>query len=96
MSSNGRAASAALMALLLSACGSVDGRYENDTGVISLSLKGGKGEFAMMGEKAACTYEVKQGDVLLTCAEFEGPVTLKHNDDGTLSTPFGPLTRKGS
>lgn len=93
---DGRATVLALVALALSACGSVDGRYENANGGITLSLKGGKGEFAMMGEVAACTYEVKKGDVLLNCAEFEGPVTLKHNDDGTLSSPFGPLARKGS
>jgi len=89
-------AAAVLAALTLSACKSVDGRYEDANGGITLSLKSGKGEFAVMDQLAACTYEVKSGDVLLSCAEFEGPVALKRNDDGTLSSPFGPLLRKGS
>lgn len=84
------------LAVGASACTSINGRYEDANGTISLTIKGALAQVSEMGDVAECAARASGKDIELTCAAFEGLVTLRKNDDGTFSSPFGILTRRSS
>lgn len=67
---------------------SVEGRYSNANGFVTVDLRsGGKASVTMMGENKACTYKVEGSKLSLDC---DGePIEFTVHDDGSLTPPPG-------
>jgi hypothetical protein len=82
--------------LILAGCG-VQGKYTDQTGMITLQLdSGGKASFAMAGQKSDCTYKVEGDKVPITC---EGrTIEFTKQSDGSLAPmpgiPIGVLKKQ--
>jgi hypothetical protein len=94
----------ATIALLVSglvSCGSkskLEGTYtQTGGGTVALDLKsGGKAQFTMMGESAACTYQVNGDKLMLDCSPKGEKVDFTIHDDGSLTGPsFIGVLKKG-
>ncbi len=97
--------SAFLVALLIAGCpsNSIEGVYTVPTGEVSLEFKQGKAYLTMgpLSFPDGMPYEVKGDKILLhnvpnAGGMFASNMTLTRNSDGTLTTDWGRLKKKGS
>jgi hypothetical protein len=86
-------------ALALAGCGggkSIDGVYHAASGgPITITLKSGKATVEIGGEAKTLDYKVN-GNKLTIINPKEGDMTMTINDDGTLSSALGMLSKKSS
>ena len=86
-----------LSALTLPGCGdSVEGKYQDESGNVSIEFKDGKAYTGMMGVTTEVDYELKDDKIILKKKGETENLVLTRNKDGTLSgLPFsGPLKKK--
>ena len=71
---------------------SLDGVYQSGGGPINLTIKGQKATINIAGETKTYDYKV-EGNKLTILNTEQGNIDFTINDDGTLTSPFGTLSR---
>jgi hypothetical protein len=86
----------ALFVLVPIGCGdkhkSLDGVYQSGGGPINLTIKDQKATVNVGGETKTLDYKV-EGNKLIILNTQEGNIEFTINDDGTLTSPFGTLSK---
>jgi len=71
---------------------SLDGVYQSGGGPINLTIKDHKATINIGGETKTYDYKV-EGNKLIVVNPQEGNLEFTINDDGTLTSPFGTLSK---
>jgi hypothetical protein len=81
---------------LVSCAGRIEGRYAASTGMpIQLTFRSGKVTLSAMGESQTGECWTGDGKLFVVMPGEEGVMEIDINDDGSLQTPLGELTKKG-
>jgi hypothetical protein len=85
----------ALVGLFLLACGdSMSGKYEDDSGVLSVEFKSGKAYVTMIGTTTETDYEVNGDKDVFKNSPNSGNTVMTIQKDGSLSGPMGVTLKK--
>ena len=81
---------------LVSCAGKIEGRYAAAGPTpMQMTFRSGKVTLSMMGDNQVGECWTGGGKIFVTLPGEEGAMEIDINDDGTLQTPLGALTKKG-